>query len=202
MRTIKSGEPLRVLWCGLMVPRKAVGVALRAVARAGQEIPIEFHLYGAGPQQPFARGLAQRLGMHGQCHFHGQRPRPEVVERMRSCHVLLFPSLQDATSATVPEALATGLPVLCHKTCGHGDVVTDQVGMRIPVVDPARSVEGFAKALISLWREPERLSAYSIAAAQGAPALAWSEKGSAADSLYREAIATWRRSRSGRSKQT
>ena len=192
VRTIKAGEPLQVLWCGLMVPRKAVGVALRAVARAGQDIPIEFHLYGAGPQQPFARGLAEQLGIHGHCHFHGQRPRAEVVDRMRSSHVLLFPSLQEATSATVPEALATGLPVLCHKTCGQGDIVTDEVGVRVPVADPARSVEAFAKALVSLWREPDRLRAYSIAAAQGAPRLAWSAKGSAADGLYREAIASWR----------
>lgn len=189
VRTIKAGEPLQVLWCGLMVPRKAVGVALRAVARARQEIPIEFHLYGAGPQQPFARELAQQLGMHGHCHFHGQRPRAEVVDRMRSSHVLLFPSLQEATSATVPEALATGLPVLCHKTCGQGDIVTDETGVRVPVADPARSVEAFAKALVSLWREPDRLRAYSIAAAQGATRLAWSAKGSAADGLYREAIA-------------
>jgi glycosyltransferase involved in cell wall biosynthesis len=189
VRTIKPGEPLRVLWCGLMVPRKAVGVAVRAVARAGQEIPIEFHLYGAGPQQPFARALAEQLGVQGHCHFHGQRPRTEVIERMRSSHVLLFPSLQEATSATVPEALATGLPVLCHKICGHGDVVTDEVGMRVPVADPARSVEAFAKALVSLYREPDRLRAYSIAAAQGAPGLAWSAKGSAADGLYRQAIA-------------
>lgn len=197
VRTIESGEPLQVLWCGLMVPRKAVGVALRAVARASQEIPVELHLYGAGPQEPFARGLAQQLGIHGRCHFHGQRPRAEVGDRMRSSHVLLFPSLQEATSATVPEALATGLPVLCHKICGHGDVVTDEVGMRVPVADPARSVEAFAKALISLHREPGRLRAYSIAAAKGAPRLAWSAKGSAADGLYREAIASWQ-SRKGR----
>lgn len=189
VRTIKQGEPLRVLWCGLMVPRKAVGVALRAVARAGKDIPIEFHLYGAGPQAPFARALAEQLGIQDRCHFHGQRPRTEVIERMRSSHVLLFPSLQEATSATVPEAMATGLPVLCHKICGHGDVVTDEVGMRIPVLDPARSVEGFAQALVSLSREPERLRAYSIAAARGAPRLAWSAKGSAADELYRQAIA-------------
>jgi glycosyltransferase involved in cell wall biosynthesis len=191
VRTIKSGEPLQVLWCGLMVPRKAVGVALRAVARAAQEIPLEFHLYGTGPQQPFARGLSQQLGIHGHCHFHGQRPRAEVVDRMRSSHVLLFPSLQEATSATVPEALATGLPVLCHKTCGQGDIVTAEVGIGVPVTDPPRSVEAFAKALVSLWREPDRLRAYSIAAAQGAPRLAWSAKGSAADGLYRDAIASW-----------
>lgn len=197
VRTIKPGEPLQVLWCALMVPRKAVGIALRAVARASQEIPIEFHLYGAGPQESFARGLAQQLGIHRRCHFHGQRPRAEVVDRMRSSHVLLFPSLQEATSATVPEALATGLPVLCHKTCGHGDVVTDEAGMRVPVTNPARSVEAFAKALVSLSREPERLRAYSIAAAQGAPRLAWSAKGNAADRLYREAIAS-RQSRKGR----
>lgn len=194
VRTIRSGEPLQVLWCGLMVPRKAVVVALRAVARAGQEIPIEFHLYGTGPQLPFTRGLAEQLGINDRCHFHGQRPRVEVIDRMRSSHVLLFPSLQEATSATVPEALATGLPVLCHKTCGHGDIVTDEAGMRVPVANPARSVEAFANALVSLWREPDRLRAYSIAAAQGAPRLAWSAKGSAADGLYREAIASWHQS--------
>lgn len=197
VRTIREGEPLRVLWCGRMVPSKAVGVAVRAVARAGQTIPIEFHLCGDGPQQPFARGLAEQLGIQGRCHFHGQVPRAEVIDRMRSSHVLLFPSLKEATSATVPEALATGLPVLCHRICGHGDIVTDEVGIGISVTDPARSVEAFANALVLLWREPDRLRAYSIAAARGAPRFAWSAKGRDADGLYREAIAS-RQSRAQR----
>ncbi|MFC4307995.1 glycosyltransferase family 4 protein [Steroidobacter flavus] len=189
VRTIREGERLRVLWCGRMVPSKAVGVALQAVARASRTIPIEFHLCGDGPQQPFARGLAEQLGIQGLCYFHGQRPRAEVIDRMRSSHVLFFPSLKEATSATVPEALATGLPVLCHDTCGHGDIVTKEVGIGVPVSDPPSSVEAFANALVSLSHEPERLRAYSIAAAEGAPRLAWSAKGDAADAWYREAIA-------------
>jgi glycosyltransferase involved in cell wall biosynthesis len=197
VRTIAQGEPLRVLWCGRMVPSKAVGVAVRAVARASRTIPIEFHLCGDGPQQPFARALAQQLGIDGLCHFHGQVPRVAVIDRMRSSHVLLFPSLKEATSATVPEALATGLPVLCHDTCGHGDIVTEEVGVGVPVTDPPRSVEAFAEALVSLSREPERLRACSIAAAQGAPRLAWSAKGDAADAWYREAIES-RQSRANR----
>ena len=190
VRTIWDRQPLRVLWCGRMIPSKAVSIALRAVAMAGQLIPVKLHLYGTGPQEMTARALAKELGIQEHCRFHGQVSHAHAIEAMHRSHVLLFPSLQEATSATVPEALATGLPVLCHALCGHGDIVTDAVGGKVPAGDSKRSVVEFAAHLVRLWREPDRLRACSMAAIRRATQLQWDEKAAAANELYRAALAT------------
>lgn len=187
VRTLHPGQILRVLWCGLLLPRKALGLALRAVARASEKAPIDLHIYGHADDPAVARRLAKRLGIAHACTFHGRVPRHQMLDAMRRAHVLLFPSLLEATSATVPEALSLGLPVLCHRVCGHGDAVDDSCGVRVPLDTPARSVDEFASALVDLSTCPERLRALSVGAIRRARALRWHHKGTAVEVLYREA---------------
>lgn len=186
VRRLQKGEPLRVLWCGLMVPRKAVSLALRAVALASQSIPIELHLCGDGPQAALAQNLARTLRIDTRCRFHGRIAHSAMPAMMRTSHVLVFPSLQEATSATVPEALASGLPVITHATCGHGDVVTPTAGIAVPVNSPRRSVQDFAAAMVALWRDPSRLEFLSRGAAARAAELSWDEKAIVTSALYRK----------------
>lgn len=188
VRVIQNGDALRVLWCGRMVPSKGVGIALHAIAGASRSLPIEFHLCGSGPQEAMARSLAERLGILQRCVFHGQVSHAAAVNAMRKSHVLLFPSLQEATSATVPEALGTGLPVLCHDICGQGDIVTQEVGARVAVSRPADSAEGFSRALVSMWSEPGRLTSCSAAAIRRASELTWGAKARTTDDLYRALV--------------
>lgn len=186
-RVLKPGEPLQVLWCGLLMPRKAAGIALRAVALASKEIQIRFDLYGHSGAAEHERALAARLGIGALCTFHGRVAHNEMPKAMRRAHVLLFPSLLEATSATVPEALSMGLPVLCHAVCGHGDIVDESCGVRVQLATPTASARQFAAALIALARDPARLRELSIGAACRSRSLRWHHKTSALEALYREA---------------
>src|SRR5262249_39913535 len=115
VRTLQPGQIMRVLWCGLLLPRKALSLALRAVGKASQHGAIDFHIYGHPGPAAAERRLAARLGIAHACTFHGRVPRCQMLDAMCRAHALLFPSLLEATSATVPEALSLGLPVLCHR---------------------------------------------------------------------------------------
>jgi glycosyltransferase involved in cell wall biosynthesis len=187
VRTLQPGQILRVLWCGLLLPRKALSLALRAVARASEQAAIDFHIYGHTGDAAAERRLAKRLGVAHACTFHGRVPRHQMLDAMCRAHVLLFPSLLEATSATVPEALSLGLPVLCHRICGQGDAVDDSCGVRVPVETPERSVKGFARALVDLGEHPERLRQLSDGAIRRARTLRWHHKATALDMLYRDA---------------
>src|SRR5262249_28625012 len=118
-------------------------------------------------------------------------PRREMQEAMLRAHVLLFPSLQEATSATVPEALATGLPVICHRICGQGDVVDESCGVRVAVRTPRESVAGVARGLVMLAREPQQLRRLSAGALQRSTSFAWEAKAAEVTTLYRDAIDSW-----------
>jgi glycosyltransferase involved in cell wall biosynthesis len=187
IRVLRSDERLRVMWCGLMIPRKAINIALRSIAAASARIPVEFHLYGRDSRDA-ARKLAGRLGLDAHCVFHGQVAHEQVLAAMRQAHVLFFPSLQEATSATVPEALASGLPVLCHQVCGHGDVVDESCGVRILVQQPRNSVRLFAAALIELYENPALIGELSLGAAQRAQHFSWQLKAAVVSDIYRSLV--------------
>jgi len=49
---------------------------------------------------------------------------------LRKSHAAVFPSLREATSTFVMQALSTGLPVICLDHCGFGDIIDETCGFR------------------------------------------------------------------------
>ena len=66
---------------------------------------------------------------------------------MSRAHVLLHTSLAEATSTVILEALARGLPVVCHDACGMRIAVDDRCGIKVPLIDPNTSIKGFSRAI-------------------------------------------------------
>ena len=124
-------RPLRVVWCGIFVARKALPLALRVIQLAAREIPIELHIVGAGACEGAWKSLAERLEITTFCHWHGTLPHDEALEIIRRSNVMLFTSLQEGTPAVVIEAIQSGVPVICHDKCGFGNVVTETSGIKI-----------------------------------------------------------------------
>jgi len=87
--------------------------------------------------------------------------------------VLAFTSLLEATSTTVMQALSLGVPVICMKLCGFGDVITDECGIVIPVKNSRSAVEGFSAALGSILQKPKILEELSKGALRQAEKYSW-----------------------------
>jgi len=102
--------------------------------------------------------------------------------------VLLLTSLQEATSTVVVEALQSGVPVICHDTCGFGTVVTDTSGVKIPVTTPRLSSESFAAAMTRMARNPELLQSLSQGALQRAKEITWPNQANVMLDCYQQAI--------------
>lgn len=138
-----------ILWCGKMDFRKQLELAIRAVANS--EIPnVILHVVGDGDNVRYKQ-LAEQLKVKVQ--WYGLIPHNEVQVLMRTCDLLLFTSVAEGTPHVVMEALANGLPIICHRTCGQGDVVDDSVGIAISLSKPEQSVLDFANALRVLWEQ-------------------------------------------------
>ena len=100
--------------------RKGVAQALAALAG----LPLSAHLVivGRDRRERRYRRLAQNLGVASRVTFAGPQddPRPWYG----AADVFLLPTLYDALSNAVLEAMACGLPVITSTHCGAGELVT------------------------------------------------------------------------------
>jgi len=144
------GEPLRLVWSGLHLPRKALPFLLQALMRMPAQAPVKLHILGDGPMRGEWQALAARMGVGRRCIWHGQSARSEALQLMSGGHALVLTSLMDLTSTVLLEALALGLPVLCPDHCGFSGVVTETCGIKLPAPSAAAFVGGLTEALIRL----------------------------------------------------
>jgi len=178
------GEPLRLAWSGLHIPRKALPLLLRALARLPGEVDWCLDVLGHGPCTGRWQRLTRRLGLDGRCTWRGWLPREEAIAVMRKAHVFVITSLQDLTSTVLMEALALGLPVVCPDHCGFSDVVTAECGIAVPAKTPKQIMIGFGTAIERVWANEERRRALAEGARWRAAASGGDEKARAVNCVY------------------
>lgn len=138
--------------------RKGVGRALEALAR----VPDPAHLLVVGRDRHPARyrALARRLGVESRVTFAGPQKDPRPLYGAADAFVM--PTLYDALSNSVLEALACGLPVITSDHCGAGELVREH---RAGYVTAARDIDAIAAAMTSLLDRETRLAMAARAAA-------------------------------------
>jgi UDP-glucose:(heptosyl)LPS alpha-1,3-glucosyltransferase len=131
------------LLVGSAYARKGVARALEALA----SVPAPAHLLVVGRDRHPARydALARRLGVAGRVTFAGAQTDPGPYYGAADAFVL--PTLYDALSNAVLEALACGLPVITSDRCGAGELVAaHQAG----IVCGARDIGAIAAGMAAL----------------------------------------------------
>jgi glycosyltransferase involved in cell wall biosynthesis len=149
---------------------------------------VILEILGDGPEAERWKDLAASLGLQERIHWHGMLPRDRALEVMSSSHVLAHTSVKEGTPHVVLEALSMGLPVICHDACGMGTAVTSACGIKVPLEEPGRSVEGFREAIDTLLVNPHLLQELSRGALARAAELTWDSKIQRIDRAYREAL--------------
>ena len=173
IRTRQAGEPLRLVWSGLIEARKSLPLVLQALALLDRETSWGLDVLGDGPDRGSAVKLAAKLGIAGNIRWHGFIPREQALQCMRESHVLLHSSVKEGTPHVVLEALSLGLPVICHDACGMGVAVDDRCGLKIPMKTPWVSIAGFHQALQRVESEEGLLESLSAGARVRAAELSW-----------------------------
>ncbi|MDS4027986.1 MAG: glycosyltransferase [Candidatus Contendobacter sp.] len=188
IRLRATGEPLRLVWTGLHIPRKALNLGLQALGCLPVDVNWELHILGKGRQTVCWQQLAERLGISGRCRFHGWLPREQALEVMQEAHGLLITSLRDLTSTVTVEALALGLPIVCLDHCGFAEVVNETCGLKIPVTTPNEVIAGLAQAIEQLARNENQRQALARGALQRAQDFSWEEKARVVGQIYRAKV--------------
>jgi glycosyltransferase involved in cell wall biosynthesis len=109
----------------------------------------------------------------------GQIPFHRVQEELEKQDGLVITSLQESTTNVLMEALAAGLPVICHGIGGMSFAIDESCGLKIPLADRQTSISQFADAIARLAMTPGLVNRLSEGALRRAQALSW-------DTLVRE----------------
>lgn len=162
---VRTGEPVRFLSIGRQLHWKGFDLGLRAFARIHAECPeATYWLAGDGPERARLQTLCRELGIAEKVTFLGWRSRPEVLEALASCDVLVHPSLHDSGGWACIEAMAAGRPVICLDLGGPGVQVTAQTGFKITARNPQQALDDVAAAMQLVAQDPILLARLGAAA--------------------------------------
>jgi len=152
-RTAPASEhngKLELIFVGGLVPRKACDLALRAAAPLLRSDLAAFTVLGDGPERNRLEQLARSLEIQKAVSFCGWLSQAEVLTRLRSADVMVFPSVRDFGGGVVFEALATGVVPVVVDFGGPGDIVHPEVGYKVPFTNESDVVSEIEKILRNL----------------------------------------------------
>jgi glycosyltransferase involved in cell wall biosynthesis len=153
----ESGAKLDLIFVGGLVPRKACDLALRAAAPLLRNNIARFTVVGDGPERNHLEQLVKSLGIEIEVSFCGWLSHPDVLKRMRSADVLVFPSLRDNGAGIVFEALGCGAVPVVADFGGPGDIIHSEVGYKVPLTNQEEMVAQMEKILTELANDRDML---------------------------------------------
>ena len=150
-------EPLQLVFVGRLIPLKACDLALRGAApllRSGQAL---LTIVGDGPERSALHELTAALGVQHAVTFTGWLATSDTLAQLEQSDVLVFPSLREFGGAVIFEALATGCVPIVADFGGPGDIVTPDIGYKLPMTNEAQLVQSLESVLTVLANDRPRL---------------------------------------------
>ncbi|MGC1902619.1 MAG: glycosyltransferase, partial [Candidatus Acidiferrum sp.] len=132
-------------------------LGLRAAAPLLRRDLAHFSVLGDGPERNRLEQLVKSLGIEKAVSFSGWVSHAEVLSRLRSADVMVFPSVRDFGAGVVFEALATGAVPVVADFGGPGDIVHPEVGYKVPLTNESDFVARMEEILAELASSRDRL---------------------------------------------
>jgi glycosyltransferase involved in cell wall biosynthesis len=157
LRCSQRSDKLELMFVGGLGSIKAVDLALRAAARLLQKGRARFTIVGDGPERANLEELTRSLGIEKVVSFSGWLRHDEVMKRLGTADVMVFPSIREFGGAVVFEALAMGAVPVVADFGGPGDIVNPRVGFKVSLTNENDVVSQIEKVLAKLARDPDLL---------------------------------------------
>jgi glycosyltransferase involved in cell wall biosynthesis len=186
-----NGDMLTLLWVGRMLPRKALPLALEALAEA-RDVRARLVIAGDGEMRQTWEECAKTLHLESKVEFLGAVPWTKMPALYRSADALLFTSLRDSYGMQVLEAMGHGLPILTLHHQGVGTFVPPDAGIKVPVTNPHETVRGIVSAIRQLALNPETRRSLGNAGRAFAETQTWERRAKRMSELYEEVLSARR----------
>lgn len=108
------------------------------------------HLLGGGPMQAALEARVQELRLLQQVRFHGRVGDVEMVNAIQRSKVSVSVPTSDATSVSVLESMACGLPIIASDLPANRQWIDSNGGWIVPV----RDVDAVTQALVTAYDHP------------------------------------------------
>jgi glycosyltransferase involved in cell wall biosynthesis len=171
----------RIIFAGGVGIRKGVPWLLRAFRTLSDQ--AELHLYGL--VDPAFREMLHAL--HGDNVFvHGPVSADTLAKAYAKADIFCLPSIEEGFGLVVPQAMASGLPVVVSEAVGASDLITPGIeGLVVPVMDE----NALGDALLSLIDgTPRRHAMGDAAAIRVATGNSWDDYVGRAVARYEKAL--------------
>jgi glycosyltransferase involved in cell wall biosynthesis len=148
-------QPLQLFAGGNIIGSKGLIFALEALQVASRQ-GIDWRLVvgGYGPEIPFLRKKAQALGIADRIDFHMGFARDAYRQKLKDSHIFILPSFRENAPGTILEAMLAGCVPVVVDASAQGDIVSSQLGFKVPVRSATQITEGIAEALVQIARNP------------------------------------------------
>ena len=156
-RSTGPSAKLGLIFVGGLIPCKACDLGLRAAAPLLRSDLARFTVLGDGPERNRLEQLVKSLGIEKAVSFCGWVSHAEVLDRLRSADVMVFPSVRDFGAGVVFEALATGAVPVVADFGGPGDIVNPELGYKVLLTNESDFVTQMEKILTELARNRNQL---------------------------------------------
>jgi glycosyltransferase involved in cell wall biosynthesis len=145
----RPDEPLKILAGGHLEGRKGLAIALEGLAIAKKMgTRFSFIITSSGPEHQHLQELSKRLGIEGDVSIGHRLSREDYLKELQDTDLYLLPSLREGGGLTMMEAMLAGCVPIVARCGGPGTAVTDECGVRVPVISPRQMAEEIAEAVV------------------------------------------------------
>lgn len=144
-----------------LAPEKNIALVIRAYEQARRhDASVRLLLVGDGPQ----RAELQRLCPTAI--FAGERRGEDLAAHYASADMFAFASLSETFGNVVPEAMASGLPVVAFDHAAAAELLVDQVnGLKVNAAEESRYIDAASKLALDVALR-QRIAARSLETAR------------------------------------
>ncbi|WBA42387.1 glycosyltransferase family 4 protein [Hymenobacter canadensis] len=183
-----------VMIAARMVPLKGFDMVIEAFAEFYHALPAasqaraELLLIGSGPEQAQLLHLLQRRGLAACARHRPWLERTELLTLYREAAVFFFPSHEGA-GMVVAEAMSYGVPVLCYRNEGPGELVPPASRLTVPYGTFRQNIHDFAAQLTALFASPTlQATEAQLCRTHVADHHTWARRGQQLAHVYQQAL--------------
>ncbi len=181
----RSGQMLKAVFIGRLVPYKGADIAIRACADLMAAGKLNLDIIGDGPEMAALQNLSNELNLGGSVKFRGWLPHVEVGKALLDSDLLVFPSIREFGGGVVLEAMACGVIPVIVDYGGPGEIVTQECGLKIPLSTKEEMTKQISNVLSDLVEDSARLHCLASNGKKRADKLyMWNKKAEQIASVY------------------
>lgn len=179
----------KIVYCGRFVHIKCPDLALISFLNFAHKYPdVELTMVGGGRMERDLMSILKNNDNAYKVKLMGWIERKKVLDFLRKCDVFLFPTFEGG-GMVILEAMSYGKPLICLDFGGSKEFLTDECGIRIPVINRKQIINELSKALDKLYNDNNlRLKLGRAARKRVEDYYTWDKKVEWMNNIYREVV--------------